>query len=376
VLLGQGARKIRVVIVGHGDPYVKNAYLSKLAKVLSDLDVPHDFWVWSRDPEYTPSAEVHVVLRFAGWGSGAKVAWGYLVWMAILTFKMSTAGRNRVFFCSRFDTALPCAVASVLRGARFVFLDRDTFSKSYRWPKPVKWLLEKAERFVASQALLHVVPGSSRISKVAPNLRVVRNTPHREFIRVAKSMANDFRAQSNDLRVLISGLISPARGARWMLETVRALEGHPARFTLAGRLDGADATELARSPNVTYVGLLGNTEALALTLESDVVWAFYDPALEINRLAEPNKWFDCAALRVPFVTNRGLSTSTPFEDANACFLCDYGSTPELKSLTIELCESRLPLKEKQAGLAKLAYAPWDEAISGVVKEALTLAARQ
>ncbi|MGO1070486.1 hypothetical protein [Lysobacter sp. CA199] len=365
---------MQAIILGQGNPYLKNPYLSKLSKVLDSASVPYEFWIWSRDKQAQALPKVKVLLSFGSWGGGAVNALGYAVWVAWLTLRVFAQPRAGVYFCSRLDAALPCAIVASVRRCQYVFLDRDKLSKSYAWPTSVKRAIEAIERFVGRRAALHVVPGDSRATdNDSDNIRVVRNTPHTEVIERARQLAAAMPARQDKLRVLISGLISPERGARMMREAVQATGGR-IEFVGAGRLLGEDAQRLAEGMGANYRGIVSNEDALALLLSADLVLAFYDPALEINRLAEPNKWFDCAALQIPFFTNPGLLTSAPFEQHQACFMCDYGDGEQLARQLLRIAEDRSLLEHRRAGLRQLRYEAWDTAMARVIAECTRLAA--
>lgn len=364
---------MQAIILGQGNPYLKNPYLSKLSKVLDSASVPYEFWIWSRDKQPADLPKVKVLLNFGSWGGGAVNALGYALWVAWLTVRVFAQPRAGVYFCSRLDAALPCAIVASVRRCRYVFLDRDKLSKSYAWPAPVKRMIEAIEGFVGRRASLHVVPGSSRAGdNDSDNLRIVRNTPHTEVIERARSLAERLPPRSGRLRVLISGLISPERGARMMREAIERTAGQ-VEFIGAGRLLGEDAQRLAERMGPDYRGIVSNEDALALLLSADLVLAFYDPALEINRLAEPNKWFDCAALQIPFVTNPGLLTSAPFEQHDACFLCEYGDGERLAEQLLRIAADRSLLETRRAGLRQLRYEAWDTAMARVIAECVRLA---
>lgn len=366
---------MKAIILGQGNPYLKNPYLSKLSQVLDKAKIPYEFWIWSRDPNLPELPKVKVMLSFGSWGGGAVNALGYFLWVATLTLRIFVRPRAGVYFCSRLDAALPCAIVAAVRRCQYVFLDRDKLSKSYAWPAPVKRAIEHIERFVGRRAMLHVLPGASRADGGdAGNVRVVRNTPHSDVIERARAMAETATPKSSRLRVLVSGLISPERGAQMMNAVHDKLSGYGIEFIAAGRLLGPDAQRLAEKLGPGYRGIVSNEEALAMLLASDVVLAFYDPALEINRLAEPNKWFDCAALEVPFITNQGLETSSPFESQQACFICEYGNVSQLKSMLLGLADNPDLLEVRREGLRKLQYEAWDTGMSRVIAECASLAA--
>lgn len=366
---------MKVIILAHGNPYLKNPYLSKFASVLDSMRVPHEFWIWRRDTDRQPLPNCKTVLRFGSWGGGAVNALGYLLWVSLLTVLIFCRPRAGVYFCSRLDAAVPCALVSLLRRCQFVFLDADTLSKSYAWPRPVKRLIEALEHFVGKRTMLHVVPGESRITSTeASKVRILLNTPHSDVIEEARKLAGGRSVERGKLRVLVSGLISAERGAGMLRAVVESVDRKEIEFVAAGRLLGDDAKRMAEALGDNYLGIVTNEEALALLLGCDLAVAFYDPSLEINRLAEPNKWFDCAALHVPFVTNHGLETSAPFIEAGACFVCDYGDADGLKRLLDEMAASPELLEQRRQGLRTLQYEPWDVGMSRIIAECEQLSA--
>ncbi len=360
---------MNAVVLAQGNPFRKNPYLAKLSLVLDEAGVPHEFWIWRRDSSSIEDRRVRVLLDVGSWGGGFINCIGYLIWGVMLAFRVFPSTRETVYFCSRLDSALPCAFVAIFRRCNFVFLDRDTLSKSYPWPGVIRTVIESLEGFVSGRAMLHIVPGESRAKnrRLQANLRIVPNTPHSELIAAARQLAPADRAPTARLRVLVSGLVSPERGAAMILRAIEEADPEKVEFYCAGRLIGDDARQLAARLGSDYKGLVSNEEALALTIRADVVLAFYDPRLEINRLAEPNKWFDCAALGVPFVTNRGIETATPFAEVGGCFFCHFGNGIGLAALLERLYQDRTLLRNASDGLRRLRYEPWNLAMGDVIE---------
>jgi hypothetical protein len=360
---------MNAVVLAQGNPFRKNPYLAKLSLVLDKADVPHEFWIWRRDKASIEDRRVRVLLDFGSWGGGFINFIGYFCWVVMLALRVFSNTRETVYFCSRIDSALPCAFVAIFRRCNFVFLDRDTLSKSYPWPGLIRTLIESLESFVSGRALLHIVPGESRVKnrRLHANLRIVPNTPHSDLIAAARQIPAADRTPNNKLRVLVSGLVSPERGAAMILRAIEEADPEKVEFYCVGRLIGDDARQIAARLGSNYRGQVSNEEALALTIHADVVLAFYDPRLEINRLAEPNKWFDCAALGIPFVTNPGIETATPFGKAGGCFFCHFGNGIELAALLERLCQDRTLLKNASDGLQRLRFEPWNLAMGDVIE---------
>tara|TARA_R110002020_G_scaffold276833_2_gene492137 strand:+ start:8193 stop:8627 length:435 start_codon:yes stop_codon:yes gene_type:complete len=90
---------------------------------------------------------------------------------------------------------------------------------------------------------------------------------------------------------------------------------------------GAAETEEARSfisrDEVDYLGVISNEESIATCYRVTAMLTYYDPAVEINLIAEPNKWGDCLSTATPFICNQEILTSVRYVDSGLCYRCPY-----------------------------------------------------
>jgi len=126
------------------------------------------------------------------------------------------------------------------------------------------------------------------------------------------------------------------------------------------------AERLIAHPSVEYVGSVDNREALALYFRSTVALTLYDPGIQVNTVAEPNKWGDCVVTGTPFIVNNGVITAKDFESMKACFVCEYGDPQSLKHLLESLGAD--PDKIRTAGeqIGSVPYLPWDDQMRAVL----------
>lgn len=351
-------------------------YTAKLHEILRDGGIPHEFWGWDRGqggggahPCGATRCTTKIVLRGSARSKLALVI-GYLRWMHRLFWHALRVPGDSLFFCNRFDTALPVAAASVIRRRTFLFANRDNITLSYRWPASVKYALSVLERFVVRRAALHIVPSAARWPWGGHNLRVIPNTPSEAMLAKARAIAAGLPeiARAGELVLYVNGWLTETRGLPTLYEAVRSIRDENLVVLVAGKPACRAAAEMLRLRNVRYLGHLPTAEALAWYHRADLVFTYYDPAIAINRLAEPNKWGDCIATGTPFIVNSEVESALPFLRADACFARPYRDVDGLASLLSDLARERTLLLTVRDNLSRFRVEPWDTAIRGLLSE--------
>jgi hypothetical protein len=374
------ARVDSVVVVEGAYGLEQNVFSTKLREVLERHALPFELWAWARSPEEesTSTSYPRRFLHRSAGARGGRLAMEYVAWITRVLIAALRHRRPSLFICSRFDTAFPLAVASLVACRPFVFLNRDNIAKSYRWPRLAQRLLAHVERWVAGRAVVHLVPGYSRWPTRDDNLRVVPNTPTRAMMTAAAARARTIpRSREDALVVYLNGWLTRTRGTKTILEALRAVaEQARVEVLVAGTPECAEAFELLRLPQVRHLGHVPAIEALSLYHVCDLALTYYDPSIEINRLAEPNKWGDCVATRTPFIANVEIETARPFVDGGACFVLPYHDHVSLAALLTELSQDRTRLVAVKAALGAFETPPWDEAMADVLTHGINQATHQ
>jgi len=221
-------------------------------------------------------------------------------------------------------------------------------------PGRVKAAVEAAERWVARQSLVHVIPGSGRYPDgfPAPVTIELSNWPSEADVLAAQTVPTP-EIPSKALTLYANGWVGDRRGAIQLLELARHLQEDP-RFHLvvAGRLSERSANELVEMDNVTNLGKVSQAEALAVYPLVDAVVTMYDPSIEINRFAEPNKWGDCLELGVPILVNEEVQTATDLIDRGYALSFAWDGSGGLNDLVDSLLINSEPLEAAAAAIAK------------------------
>lgn len=304
--------------------------------------IPLYAWLWNRTgtqslPEDIPTT---TLLSGGGWNNPWLLGW-YICWMTRVFIRALLEPAGAIFVCHRFESAFPVAVASILRRSTYVFVNMDNVSMSYRWPRAIRAILVAAEGLVARRAILHVVPGRSRWPHRDSNLAIIPNYPSRVTIDAALELAlrRGYKRESQ-LTIYVNGLLTQTRGLSTLVKAIRRCSPGTVHVLVAGEPLCHDAEELIDLAGVEYLGQLSKEEALAVYHRAHLVFTFYDPALEINRVAEPNKWGDCIATGTPFITNCEVQTAQSFIVEGQCLAVPYHDDIGLAQVITDLSRDR------------------------------------
>jgi len=301
--------------------------LVKLCQVAERMNLKMDLICWSRNGGNlntlpTPINKHEVIFTGGGYG-GKYLKWLYPIWMMRLMLKLLFSNIDSPLYCLGFECAFPAYLISKLKKIDYIFDDADRFSMIFSLPRPLGKILKKMESLVSKNAVVHIIPGMARYEFKHESMRVLRNTPDSTALSRSKSTSTALRSEK--YTVYVNGWMGETRGLPTMVEVANLClqNSTDIRFLAAGRVDGTYGQEFIQLGNVDYLGEISNVEALANYRIADIVVTYYDPAIEINQFAEPNKWGDAIRLGVPVVVNAEVRTSDYLNAAGACIQFRY-----------------------------------------------------
>jgi glycosyltransferase involved in cell wall biosynthesis len=343
----------------------------KIVAVLRSIGLTVVHLAWEReegDDAPMEGVERRVVLTGGGYQTGG-LGKLYLKYARACSRELATAPQGTGVYALGLFGALAVLLAPRSRRLNLLFDHNDNISLSMPLPAPVKRVVEWVEARAIRRANIHLIPGEFRWPRADANRRIVPNVPSRAVLDSALNLAKERGyARPEKFTLYANGWLAPTRGMASLAAAMKLLEPGLIHVLLAGRIEAEDAglQELMSRPDVEFIGSVGNDEALALYLRSHAALTFYDPALEINRLAEPNKWGDCIATATPFIVNSEVRTAEPFLDQQASFAVPYADAEAFAALLRELAAH--PNRAIQAGerLAANAALPWDEQMSATI----------
>ena len=196
-------------------------------------------------------------------------------------------------------------------------------------PKALRQLLRHAESFVFNNAEIRVHVDHIRATTILSekSYHVVQNVPRMADLLNTKQTNKEFD-------IIASGNLDSNRGVDQLLQAMKTVIN--AKCALVGGVSDQLSAQISERINCQYFGYKSSIAALQLTRCSKAVFAAYDPAKEINKLACPNKFYDAILNGIPVIMNRGLALSTFISDEGLGWVYDWGDIEGLKKIIYEI----------------------------------------
>lgn len=267
------------------------------------------------------------ILRGFGY-SNWRLLFGYPIWCLRL-LGHSLGIHARLIHVFELDSALAIAISTMMTRVPYLYDVQDNFDLRRNWPFPLKPLIRWIDGFVLRRAAGVVVPDENRVvgpfRRVARKITVIPNCPP-DVPDTASAKKPD-----DKLTVLAVGHLGERRGIELLLN---ATQGMPnVRLLMAGRFTDAQLEAKARAtPQVDFRGWVTWEETIALGYQADVVFAFYDPAYQVNLLANSQKWFDAMMTGKPILSNSEIANGEWLAREDIGYLCSYGSSTKLREV--------------------------------------------
>lgn len=214
--------------------------------------------------------------------------------------------RPRIIHACDLDTLIPSYVFTTLFSTKLVFDSFDRYALAFIPTKyyPAHRLVDVIEELLASKADALITVSKERLSTFQNSrpecVEVIMNCAE-DKLDTTKSVPIPNVPTQNDLTLAYAGAIAYRRGLLLLSEVIQNIEG--VSLILAGMIFDSSISQLLLNPKIHYVGLLQHDEALKLQQSADIIPIFYDPAIPISRVANPNKLFEAMMLGVPVITN-------------------------------------------------------------------------
>lgn len=349
---------------------------SKIYEVFKKTKIDFIFWGWNRIHEENKKNYPIKYLWKGGGFSSKKLVFHYLIWIFMVFINSFKISKRDVVIALSLDTALPIYFVSLIKGYSYIFINQDNFSLTYNLKGFLKTFIDYLEAKTAKRALYHILPINSRFNHKHSNILIFPNVPLEselkkslEIFRSGKLDSFDLNTIKNDdrFKIYINGRISYHRGSEWLAKVFAALDPDKFLIISAGDIYCKNLTTvLGQLNNVIKFPRMENHKALSLYHYADILLAFYDPILPINRKAAPNKWWDCVATELPFISNSEIETLELFTKKNACFTVPYGNTEKLLNLINDLSSNHNKIYEVKNNLKKIELKSWDEGLKKMI----------
>jgi glycosyltransferase involved in cell wall biosynthesis len=258
--------------------------------------------------------------------------------------------RPRLIYAHAFEGAIPAWIAHRLTGVPYIYHVHDNFSISHKWPIAVRRMWDAVDEVLFRDSKAVVLPD---ICRLLPSCEGSRN----KVVVIPNSTDVVFfvppvRSESTrPLTVAALGSLEMTRGVDLLLAATKDLRG--VRVAAGHIREKILAKAISRQSNWDYLGVIRHAGVERVYREADVVFLFYKPDLDINRLAVPMKLSEALSVGRPILMNEEVKLSKRVRDWGVGYTCAYESRA-LRACLEEMSGNRFELLEK-ASRARTVY---------------------
>lgn len=220
-----------------------------------------------------------------------------------------------------FDTAL--FSMPMAKGKKFVF---DVFD--FRFGEPhsfIQRMIRNGQIRIINHADATIICTEDRKMQIRDakpkRLAVIHNTPLRTILQEDNGF--ELQGYSKREKIVYVGILG---NSRLLLEIGDAVS-HNSRVELHIAGFGVHSSRFEKLSdeieNIFYYGKIPYDQTLALESKCDIMTAIYDPAIENNRFAAPNKFYESLMLGKPILMVKGTGMSEIVKQYDIGELIDY-----------------------------------------------------
>ena len=328
--------KILLIRSNHVHPEPK---VEKEAKTLGDNGYSVNVLAWDRSGEYpkNENRETYTIKRIklkASYGK-PELVFKLIIWSIHELIYLIKSDFDIVHAID-LDTLIPAAIISKIKKKPLIYDCADFYADSLpeNVPSILRKFIAKIEIFFSKFADFVILVDESRKKQFRNKLNntiIINNTPMEiDYQRIKSSKKN------KNFVIFYAGMLHKNRGLNKLIEATKSL--NDINLVIAGYDVGYGglSERFISAPNATFLGKIPHDEVIKRTIESDLIFALYDPKIPNHIYASPNKLFEAMMCGKPILTNYGTSMAEIVRNEDCGVLADYENVEGIKDAIIQL----------------------------------------
>lgn len=265
-----------------------------------------------------------------------RAALAVLGWWLVIA-RALVAGNYTLVQPSDVISMVPCILLKPFLRYKFIVDVRDpvrSVTGHWGWRAIILGFVESVGLRLADRVIIcdehrrRFVPDSVILSK---RDLVIRNLPDVDVGYHPSAIASDC------ITVCFSGYINSCRGVSMLLGALKQCPFITLHVVGSISEPGLQS-RLTSSSQVVMHGRVSRVRAMDIMSESNLVALLYDPGVELNRYASPNKFYEALMLGVPVLTCEGTPMAAVVETASCGYIVKYDDVDALVGMFRSLRE--------------------------------------
>lgn len=326
--------------------------VNKVAKSLSDNGHDVKLLVWDRmGNKQTENINGYTVCRFGFKAphDETTVVFYLPIWWLYEFFFLLKQDSTVIHVCD-LDTLIPAIFAKLVKKVKLYYTIYDFYADNLpnKFPHIFRKIVAFAERFGIRYTEALFLVDECRYEQVRgakiTNIKYIYNSPT-DYSNTRQKHPSNI---GGELRIFYAGIIHKSRGLEYIIKAMRDI--NDIKLTIAGA--GPDTDFLTHLPTdlkkkIQYIGQISYEKVIEKTMESDILFAFYDPIIPNNRYASPNKLFEAMMCGKSIIVNSEVAASKIVIAEKCGLIVPYGDVDAIREAILRL--KNKPILRKEFG---------------------------
>lgn len=327
------------IIMLRSNPIDPDVRLEKEAKTLADAG--HDVILlgWQRFGDAPAQEKRHhyTIKRLKFRAPVEKKVIFYLpIWWALVFLWLLKEDWD-VIHAADLDTYLPALFAANVKGKRLVYDIFDFYADMVMLPPFVRNCVAAFDIFLMKYANAVIVVDPSRLRQIEKegdsSVHVIYNSPEDAL---SSSMMDIQIEQRAPFKIFYAGVLGGGRDFETVIQAAKDIGMVLVEFAGFGYYAEYLRSLSERESQVTFIGTILYDEVIRRTLQSDLLFALYDPSVPNNRYASPNKLFEAMMCGKPILVSDETAMAEIVREEGCGLVVPYGDADAIKHAILML----------------------------------------
>jgi glycosyltransferase involved in cell wall biosynthesis len=321
------------VVMLRSNPIDPDVRLEKEAKTLADAGHDVTLLGWQRfgDAPVQEEQYHYIIKRLKFRAPIEKTVIFYLPMWWTLAFLWLLKEDWDVVHAADLDTYIPALFATKIKRKQLVYDIFDFYADMVPLPAFVRNCVATFDIFLMRFADAIIVVDPSRLKQIGKegdsSISVIYNSPMDPPI---SSMTDMQKAQQAPFKIFYAGVLGEGRDFETVAQAAKDIREVRVEFAGFGYYAEHLRSLSEQEPHVTFIGTIPYDEVIQKTLESDLLFALYDPDVPNNRYASPNKLFEAMMSGKPILVSDETAMAEIVREEDCGLVVPYGDIGAIK----------------------------------------------
>lgn len=260
------------------------------------------------------------------------------IWWILVFFQLIKEDWD-IVHAADLDTYIPALIVTKLKRKKIVYDIFDFYADMVPLHTIIRNIIGGFEIFILKLADEVIIVDKSRLQQIHrkddTGIHIIVNSP--KEVQVDKDYFIN-KDKKGTFIIFFAGILGQGRGLELVIEAIKDFQDIQLDIAGFGHYSQYFEIQSKKNEHIHFYGTISYEEVIQKTLQSDLLFALYDPSIPNNRYSSPNKLFEAMMTKKPILVTDKTSMANIVKEENCGLIVPYGNIDALKE-AIELLKN-------------------------------------